>query len=203
METLESLAARVATLERENARLRRWRGAAAVLALAAAAMAPAFPDETVSAARFDLLDGDGGVRASLAMSDEGHPGLVLRDADGTSRAFLGLDGTGTIPFLSLNDPSGAPRAQVAGAAGGPSVSFYDEIGTRVANLDPFVLEFDGSDGVNDLRLFANGLSSGLTLRDSPGASIAFLTILGAPEIEMTDWRGKVRFRKRPRTPPPP
>jgi hypothetical protein len=61
--------------------------------------------EVIRAKRFELVDSDGSVRATLALHEGGTPGLGLFDNDGHERATLSLDQEGA-PRLTLWSKAG-------------------------------------------------------------------------------------------------
>jgi hypothetical protein len=73
----------------------------ALLSPAAAAAA----QNIVSASRINLVDAGGKIRAELAMSGDGGPGLFFFDSQGRNRLVLGLysRAEGEYPFVVLND----------------------------------------------------------------------------------------------------
>ena len=69
---------------------------------------PAFAQSVqnvVKAKQFQLVDGDGNVRAIIGMSPKGHPVLGFTDENGKDRIFLGLTSMEgeTWPILKLRD----------------------------------------------------------------------------------------------------
>ena len=76
-------------------------GAVVPLAGAAASAQP----EVVTASRIKLVDARGKVRAELAMSGDGGPGLFFYDTAGRNRLVLGLysPAESEYPFVVLND----------------------------------------------------------------------------------------------------
>lgn len=124
---------------------------AGCLALGALLLLAAFTqpqDETVRARRFELVDGEGLVRAELAIDAQGSAGLFVRDDQKRVRASVTHDSTQSA--LLLRDDSGTVRlgaAQFAHGGGGfalhgpgskgaavlylkeqGSLTFYDEDG---------------------------------------------------------------------------
>jgi hypothetical protein len=74
------------------------------LPLRTALAAPA--QNALVASRIELRDASGKVRAELAMSPEGGPGLFFFDSQGRNRLVLGLYSAGEYeaPSIVLNDP---------------------------------------------------------------------------------------------------
>lgn len=65
--------------------------------------------EVVRGKRFELVDGEGRVRAALVLHEDGTPGLDLWDDNGNVRATLVLSREG-IPRLNLLGKTGEVRA---------------------------------------------------------------------------------------------
>lgn len=136
--------ARIAKLERSNrALLACFAGCAVVLAVVGAGGSA----DTVRASAFLLVDGDGAVRAEIALKD-GNPGLFLKDGNGVDRllAVHEPDGTG----LSINDATGTTRigvVQFAHGGGGVALHGPDSKGAAVLYLkDQASLRFYDQDG---------------------------------------------------------
>jgi len=68
--------------------------------------APAGPREVLAASRIELRDASGKLRAELAMSADGGPGLFFFDSAGRNRLVVGLysPAENEAPSLVLNDP---------------------------------------------------------------------------------------------------
>lgn len=71
-----------------------------------ASAAPAHPQDVFAANRIELRDASGKIRAELAMSADGGPGLFFFDSAGRNRLVLGLysSAENEAPSLVLNDP---------------------------------------------------------------------------------------------------
>jgi hypothetical protein len=132
-------------VERENRRV-RWAGIAAALSLAFSLLTGATtPPTELDVSRLRILDGDGKVRAALAVSEDG-PGLILVGANGKIRAALGVDKDGPNLFLydtngkvtmaalgvttegatlTLDDANGTPRAGLVVTKDGPGLALSD------------------------------------------------------------------------------
>jgi hypothetical protein len=105
---------RLDRLERSN---RRWKGAV-LTGLMLLTIGWALPaEDTVRAEAFELIDGQGRVRALLALEDS-NPELHLLDEDGVRRASLVHDAQQT--GLFLQDPEGDTRVGAAYFAHGGS-----------------------------------------------------------------------------------
>jgi hypothetical protein len=97
--TVETLARRLAKVEREN-RLMRWAGGIVTLGLAAVLVGA-----TKTPTELDVTK------------------LTIRDANGKARGGLAIDKDG--PMLSLFDTSGKPRIGLSALADGPALCLYD------------------------------------------------------------------------------
>lgn len=171
---VDALVERIDRLEREN---RRFRRAAAVVALGIAAAflmgqtAPRSP--AVETQKLVLKDKRGKVRAVLgAFSDDEPYGLLVFDANQRIRAKLGLEEDGT-PLLSLSDAGGAER-----------VTLRPELGLRVQGDGPSVTL-----GVT------HGNEPTLHLNDKDGWTRAALVLTHtntAPILKFLDARGNAR-----------
>jgi hypothetical protein len=92
---------------------------------------PAFAQSAqnvVKAKQFQLVDGDGNVRAIIGMSPKGHPVLGFTDENGKDRIFLGLTSMEgeTWPILKLRDADEQLRISISGGSGRPRVSVLDQ-----------------------------------------------------------------------------
>jgi len=96
---------------------------------------PAEAHHVLVSQEFRLVDKQGVVRATLAMSAEG-PGLVLYDSSGRPHALFTLTGQQETPVLSLMDGQGKHRATMAIKTNGePYLSLRDNRGrNRIALL---------------------------------------------------------------------
>ncbi len=120
---LEQLGARLAKLEASNRRLSQfvvvllvvlasavWMGQGATKTPRKKAAAPAAP-KVIEAEQFVLKTASGKVLATLGMTDNG-PALRLVGPNGSDRALLGLDATGT-PRLAMMRADGSQPITVA------------------------------------------------------------------------------------------
>jgi hypothetical protein len=119
---------RIARLERLNRTLLAVAAGAVLLFIVAAAGGAADPQR---ARAFQLVDGEGVIRAELAFRD-GHPGLFIKDGTGMDRllAVDEPDGTG----LYITDADGTTRigvAQFAHGGGGVALHGPDSKGAAV------------------------------------------------------------------------
>lgn len=125
-EALSAVSERLQRVERHNRSL-KWGMAVAVL-LALASMVVSVGETSsrshvIAAERFDLVNEDGRVLASLRMFDG--PGLWLYDSEGRGRARLALAHTHE-PFLVFFDADGSIRAALSTVPGGkPYLGLYD------------------------------------------------------------------------------
>ena len=122
-----ALERRLARLER---RQRRWSAcaSAALVVLFFGAFAVR-RDEVVAASRFELVDEEGRVRAELAIDADGAAGLFLLDGEGGLRATVAHDGAQSGLFLF--DAAGTIRvgaAQYAHGGGGFALHGADSQG---------------------------------------------------------------------------
>ena len=102
----------------------------------AVARALADPDVgsgTITAGAFEVVDGEGRVRAVIGLSDLG-TGLFVRDARGVNRIAVALDSF-DIPSLTLYDETGARRIGMQFALGmSPALFLRDTEGTLKAGM---------------------------------------------------------------------
>ena len=75
-------------------------------AVKTAPAAPAYAEQVIVASRIELRDASGKLRAELAMSADGGPGLFFFDTAGRNRLVMGLysPAENEAPSLVLNDP---------------------------------------------------------------------------------------------------
>lgn len=138
------------------------------------APSPAYADQqiltTISAKQFQVMDGQGNVRAKLDVSDGGLAHLGLYDQQGVERAALVVSNDGT-SMLALSGDNGNPRLAVNVATHDGPADF------KLFNPDSSVAA--------DLKMDKTGRS--LTLADNKGAArIALQTTVGAsPESSFT------------------
>jgi hypothetical protein len=135
---------------------------------------PAYADQqiltTISAKQFQVMDGQGNVRAKLDVSDGGLAHLGLYDQEGVERAALVVSNDGT-SMLALSGDNGNPRLAV-------------NVATHDGPADFKLLNPDNSVAAA-LKMDKSGRS--LTLADDNGAArIALQTTVGAsPESSLT------------------
>ena len=125
---------------------------------------------TISAKQFQVMDGQGNVRAKLDVSDGGLAHLGLYDQQGVERAALVVSNDGT-SMLALSGDNGNPRLAV-------------NVATHDGPADFKLLNPDSSVAA-DLKMDKSGRS--LTLSDDKGAArVALQTTGGAsPESSLT------------------
>jgi len=152
--TMETLAGRVARLERDNGRWRRGAVVALLVLMSAGLLgqAPLVPGaaKALDAERFNLRDAAGHLRGSLGVTSDGTASLVLYHAAGAQQAGLGVlpDGTASI---FLGSPAGRTVAELTLYRDGtPSLVVRDRAGkTRMllgASTDgqPFLYLLDAT-----------------------------------------------------------
>jgi len=134
-----TLVKRLETLERANRRLQRV-ALAALLLLTATALIAATDARSIEGTSFKLLDAEGKVRILMTAAS----GLSFLDANGTTRAILGLDGEG--PGLVLYGDTS--RAILNVNHDGPALAFTGTHGALRAvfglvHNDPGLVLLDG------------------------------------------------------------
>ena len=139
--TIETLVRRLSHMEREN---RRWRWLVTVtLATLAAAVIVGHlvPRKVVEARRFVMRDADGRSRAELGMTTDGTSVLVLNDKDERPGVALSVLPNGP-RTVSLLDENGKTRSVLTARVDGDSgLRLFDENRTHRASLD---VKADGS-----------------------------------------------------------
>ncbi len=116
---LSTLEDRLGKLERENHWLRLWLAALGLgLVALVVAAAAASNSGTVRARRFEVVDANGIVRATLGLEGTEYAALLLRGKDAHSDWGVGLHTAGG-PHLTLAGPSG--RTLLTGGSGSPSL----------------------------------------------------------------------------------
>jgi hypothetical protein len=131
------LVERLERLERAHRRLKGFALAAIVLATALATIYATQPvPQIITAHGFDLLDKSGKVRIMLnTMTDS--PVIAILDAEGKTRASMGIDGPRG-PVIEFDDAQSTARARIQLASSGePSISLSDANGNRRAILTVF------------------------------------------------------------------
>jgi hypothetical protein len=90
--TIEEFTARLERPERANRQLKRAAAAGLLLVVSVAAMGQdSGPSRVIQAERFEVVDGQRGVRATLAISPTGGAALSILDKGAKSRAVLAVD----------------------------------------------------------------------------------------------------------------
>ena len=120
-----------------------------------ASAAAMHPQEVISASRFQLTDPGGKLRAELALSADGGPGLFFFDSAGRNRLVLGLYSAaeGEAPSVVLNDSQqrAAGIFRLFGPRDTPVVVLKSQgrdrsvYGLNPTSMDPFLANF-ASDG---------------------------------------------------------
>lgn len=139
--TVETLVRRLSQMEREN---RRWKWLMTVtLAVIGAAIVVnnVVPRTVLEARKFVLRDADGKSRAELGLTMDGSSVLVLNDEEGSPGVALSVlpDGPRSV---SLADENGKTRSVLTARADGDSgLRLFDKNRTHRASLD---VRADGS-----------------------------------------------------------
>ena len=112
-----------------------------VIALVAVAVVPKTTQNVVRAQKFELIDENGRLCASLGLTKDGSPSFVLQDASGTARVEVLLASDGC-PVVVIRDKNGKSRAALtASPAGNAGLVFLDKDEKEKAS---FGLDFDGT-----------------------------------------------------------
>jgi hypothetical protein len=139
--TIETLVRRLSHMEREN---QRWKWLVTVTLATIAAgviVGHVVPRKVVEARRFVMRDADGRSRAELGMTTDGTSILVLKDEDERPGVALSVLPEGP-RRVSLLDKNGKTRSVLTARADGDSgLSLFDENRTHRASLD---VKADGS-----------------------------------------------------------
>jgi hypothetical protein len=133
---LAGVAVRLDALERQNRRLRRVLGGASLAVFAIVAVGATAPAPRVIETEQVLIrDANGRTRAILGIDRASHSaGLVVLGASGARRIGVGVKSDGTAG-IALSDERGDLRAGLATTpAGKATVSVYDENGSIRAGL---------------------------------------------------------------------
>lgn len=179
-----SLAGRIARLERQNRRMRAT--LAAVCALAAVALVyratPLASQETeVRATKFILLDKDGNGRAGLLVGSNNEPSLVLINRNGKSSANLGI--TENNAYLSLTGPGSPFEVNLVSAKDAAEISFQRGNASSMIlqqKADQSVFMLWGQPGSNRFQLAVNGAKSELLMVGAKGTDLWHAEIAKAP-----------------------
>lgn len=128
---------RLARLEHENRRLKKW-GGIAIAALGTLGLfsfaAPVVCD-IVTGERLVIRDNSGRTRFDLDAYHNDAPGLTLHDTAGRVRAKLGLDDKGDVT-LSFVDEKGGAKASYLFAANGAPKADEAKTGDKPVKSDP-------------------------------------------------------------------
>ena len=137
--TVEELATRVDSLERENLRLRRIGAVVLVLAVGVAIVGAATPAQLqdIDARRIRIIDESDEVRAEMAAD-----GILYFDENGTARALI--TGAGIAYF----DENGRRRAWMTA----PGIDYFDESGKRRAGMDANGISYADENGIDRAEL---------------------------------------------------
>lgn len=84
--------------------------------------------EVIRAQRFEVVDGDGKVRAVLGKADDGGSGLAAMDEEGRARLALGTKADGSVGLAVLHK-TGTPVVAIGlGADGAAGLAVLDKQG---------------------------------------------------------------------------
>lgn len=174
---LETLADRLAEVERKYARLRLACVLAACLIGVAAAIGRAWPaSRSISAEQFVLCDSRGRTRAEFGVGEDEEPRLVFLDAHGRSRAGLGMTQEALVG-LSLTGKAGENRLVLAVRPdGSPQLILQDADGKPRLALDdqPSLTMYNGEGGeYAELKVWTGGVPK-MRLFDA-GGNLLFAT----------------------------
>jgi hypothetical protein len=121
----------------------------------APAIAAERPHDVLTSNRIELRDANGRLRAELALSPDGGPGLFFFDSEGRNRLVLGLYSKGEreAPLVVLNDPQerAAGILRLFGPQDTPVLVLKHEgrdrsiFGLNPQSTDPFLTSY-GTDG---------------------------------------------------------
>jgi hypothetical protein len=157
--SIDALAGRVETLEREN-RLWRWGGGfflIAVLVVMVSGAQRAADPKVIEAEQFIVRDKDGKVRVRLGLASDGAPALFLRGKEGNNRVILqasDVDDCGGLYLYGSGEESGLSVVLNGGlrASNSPSLSLRHDDKTRLnlnvdtTHLHPW-LRFEDETGI--------------------------------------------------------
>jgi len=182
--TIDELSARLERVEGQNQRLRAGGVALAVLLAAGVAMGQAAPaQKVVRAERWEVVDGEGTVRAKCYVTSEGALSLELSDKSGKRRGMFGVNNDG-FPFMVFQDPEGQPVAALHTGAGGLTAFGLTADGGKGG-----VLLGNSSDGSREMVFMGSGGKP--QIKFTVGAD-------GNPEIGMWDKDGAALLRVPPK-----
>jgi hypothetical protein len=127
---------------------------------ASTALAAAAPASVVAAARIQLVDSSGKVRAELAMSQDGGPALFFFDSAARNRMVLGLYSAaeGEAPSVVLNDAQqrAAGIFRLYGTGDTPVVVLKNQgrdrsiYGLNANSTEPFLTNYAGDGKQSDV-----------------------------------------------------
>jgi len=90
--------------------------------------------DVVTAREFRLVDKDGNLRAHVYTDENGEPGMVLYDRNGTNRAQF--DTFQSVPSMILNSPDGGRSTYFGMDENGRSIlNMYGNHGEELASMD--------------------------------------------------------------------
>lgn len=138
---LRQLEARLALVELQNRRLKRWGTIAggALLGLGLFGFAAPVVCDVVTGERLVIRDSSGRQRFGLDAYRVDEPGLTLHDAAGRQRAKLGLDEKGDVTLSFLDEKGNAKANYLFAANGAPKA---EEPKTGEKRVDPSMARTD-------------------------------------------------------------
>ena len=90
--------------------------------------------DVVTAREFRLVDRDGNLKAHIYTDENGEPGMVLYDRNGTNRAQF--DTFQSVPSVILNSPDGGRSTYFGMDENGRSIlNMYGNHGEELASMD--------------------------------------------------------------------
>jgi hypothetical protein len=168
-------------MRRLESRVRRWRFVSTALVggictLLVAGAAKELADTVVKAREFRLEDASGKLSGCFTMKPDGTPGLAMFDGDGYLRLSLDLSNEGA-PGVNLHDPRGVLRAALAVRPDGtPGMALFDEKGVIRASVD------QGADQSAGIHVYDNaGILRG-AMAQRPDGTPAFGLFNGRGEV---------------------
>jgi len=191
------LAARLAGLERQNARWRKTAFACLIIMMISIAAGALQQDdnETIEAEAFVVRDANGQARAMLSMAND-EPMFALYSAEGNTRVALSVTKGGS--GLTINDEAGKPRCGIALLPDGVTeLGLTDSAGNLRARLnvsDEIArLMFADSGGNPRAMLFSNPQVTGLACADDNRQQrMQLLVGQNGPVLGMHDAEGRLR-----------
>ena len=165
-------------------------------ALLVAAAAPAKTPKTVKAGKFEVVDADGKTRAFLGMTETGGVGLRILNRAGTRRLQAEMESSGAAGFVIFSAQGQPGVLLIRSSKGIPSLMFADEkrrpltILNRTDTGAAFIMR--DANGKNRVGLNITPGHAGLFLNGEDGKIHMAQAVLknGSPVVKMTDKDGK-------------